>query len=142
MKRELLFQTLRFAVVGGAATLTNLLIAWAVWKTFNLHETAAVGIGFVVAFFVSYFGHRFFTFRKFGGIFRFFLLSVSMLGAFEILVFGLTTVGVRGFWAMFIPLAAVTLMTFVASKYAVFKGGSASSEATAVKLPCTPSQPL
>lgn len=124
MKRELLFQTLRFAAVGGAATLTNLLIAWMVWRVFNLHETVAVGIGFVVAFFVSYFGHRFFTFQKFGGIFRFFLLSVTMLGVYEIMVFGLTAVGVRGFWAMFIPLAAVTLMTFVMSKYAVFRGAA------------------
>ena len=125
MKRELLFQTLRFAAVGGAATLTNLLIAWTVWRLFGIHETVAVGIGFVVAFFVSYFGHRFFTFRKFGGILRFFLLSVTMLGAYETMVFGLTVVGVRGFLAMFIPLAVVTLMTFVASKYAVFKGRGA-----------------
>lgn len=128
MKRELLFQTLRFAAVGGAATLTNLLIAWMVWRVFNLHETVAVGIGFVVAFFVSYFGHRFFTFQKFGGIFKFFLLSVTMLGVYEIMVFGLTAIGVRGFWAMFIPLAAVTLMTFVMSKYAVFKGCSKQSK--------------
>ena len=128
MKRELLFQTLRFAAVGGAATLTNLLIAWMVWRVFNLHETVAVGIGFVVAFFVSYFGHRFFTFQKFGGIFKFFLLSVTMLGAYEIMVFGLTAIGVRGFWAMFIPLSVVTLMTFVVSKYAVFRGRSAPEQ--------------
>ena len=128
MKRELLFQTLRFAAVGGAATLTNLLIAWTVWRLFGIHETVAIGIGFVVAFFVSYFGHRFFTFQKFGGIFRFFLLSVTMLGAYEVMVYGLTVLGVRGFWAMFIPLAVVTLMTFVASKYAVFKGRGAQEQ--------------
>ena len=128
MTRELFFQTLRFAAVGVAATLTDLLVSWLLWKFLSLHETAAAAIGFAVAFWVSWFGHRYFTFRREGSPVRFFLVAVSMLGVRELMIWGLTALGVRGFWAMFIPLAAVTMLTFLASKYAVFKGSAAQKQ--------------
>ena len=122
IEKETLWQRMRFALVGGAATLTDLLVSWLSWKFLALHETAAAALGFAVAFWVSWFGHRFFTFRRTGSLWRFLALAASMLGLREAMIWGLTALGVRGFWAMFIPLAAVTMLTFVASKYAVFKG--------------------
>ena len=122
VERLLSFQATRFIIVGIAATLTDLCVSWLVWHIFAWHETLAAVIGFAVAFWVSYFGHRFFTFRTFGNPFQFFLLAVSMLGLREVMIYGLTAVGVRGFVALFIPLCVVTMITFVISKYKVFKG--------------------
>ena len=122
IKQLLSFQAARFVIVGVAATLTDLGVSWLVWKLFGVHETFSAVIGFAVAFWVSYFGHRFFTFRTFGNPFKFFLLAVSMLGLREAMILALTAMGVRGFVALFIPLCVVTLITFVISKYKVFKG--------------------
>lgn len=122
IERILSFQAARFIIVGVAATLTDLCVSWLVWRVFGLHETLAAVIGFAVAFWVSYFGHRFFTFRTFGNPFKFFLLAVSMLALREVMIFGLTMMDIRGFAALFIPLCAVTLITFIISKYKVFKG--------------------
>ena len=122
VERLLSFQAARFMIVGIAATLTDLGVSSLLLKIFGWHETLCAAISFAVAFWVSYFGHRFFTFRTFGNPFQFFLLAVSMLGLREVMVFGLTMVNIRGFVALFIPLCVVTLITFVISKYKVFKG--------------------
>ncbi|MBR5674986.1 MAG: GtrA family protein [Neisseriaceae bacterium] len=122
IKQLLSFQAARFVIVGVAATLTDLGVSTLLLKIFGWHETVCAAIGFAVAFWVSYFGHRFFTFRTFGNPFKFFLLAVSMLVLREVMIFGLTMINIRGFVALFIPLCAVTLITFVISKYRVFKG--------------------
>ena len=122
IKQLLSFQAARFVIVGVAATLTDLGVSTLLLKIFGWHETVCAAIGFAVAFWVSYLGHRFFTFRTFGNPFKFFLLAVSMLGLREAMILALTAMGVRGFVALFIPLCVVTLITFVISKYKVFKG--------------------
>lgn len=122
IERILSFQAARFIIVGIAATLTDLGVSTLLLKIFGWHETVCAAIGFAVAFWVSFFGHRFFTFRTFGNPFKFFLLAVSMLLLREIMIYSLTAIGVRGFMALFIPLCAVTLITFVVSKYKIFKG--------------------
>lgn len=122
VERLLSFQATRFIIVGIAATLTDLGVSSLLLKIFGWHETLCAAIGFAVAFWVSYFGHRFFTFRTFGNPFKFFLLAISMLALREVMILGLTMVNIRGFWALFIPLCAVTLVTFVISKYKIFSG--------------------
>ena len=121
IKQLLSFQAARFVIVGVAATLTDLGVSTLLLKIFGWHETVCAAIGFAVAFWVSYFGHRFFTFRTFGNPFKFFLLAVSMLGLREVMIYGLTAFDIRGFVALFIPLCAVTLITFAISKYGIFK---------------------
>ncbi|MBQ5429302.1 MAG: GtrA family protein [Neisseriaceae bacterium] len=121
IERILSFQAARFIIVGIAATLTDLGVSSLLLKIFGWHETLCAAIGFAVAFWVSYFGHRFFTFRTFGNPFKFFLLAVSMLALREVMIFGLTMMNIRGFVALFIPLCVVTLITFVISKYGIFK---------------------
>ncbi|MBR7003083.1 MAG: GtrA family protein [Neisseriaceae bacterium] len=121
LNRILNFQVARFVIVGVAATLTDLWVAWLIWRFFGLHETACAVIGFAVAFWVSFFGHRFFTFQKTGNPLKFLALAVSMLALREVMIYGLTLVGVRGFMALFIPLCTVTLITFFISKYQIFK---------------------
>lgn len=122
VERLLSFQAARFIIVGIAATLTDLGVSTLLLKIFGWHETVCAAIGFAVAFWVSFFGHRFFTFRTFGNPFKFFLLAVSMLLLREIMIYSLTAIGIRGFMALFIPLCAVTLITFVVSNYKIFKG--------------------
>lgn len=72
-------QLCRFAAVGGAATLTHMGIAaalistdlsWPVWLI-NL-------IAFAVAFWVSFFGHRYFTFQSAGSPLKF--LGAALAG--------------------------------------------------------------
>lgn len=116
------FQIILFAIVGGLATLTNFTVSWLIWKIFALHETIAVIIGYFLAFWVSYLGHRFITFQKHANPLKFFILSLSMLALYEVLILLLTNIFyIRGFWAILIPLLIVTSLTFIVSKYSIFK---------------------
>lgn len=115
-------QMIYFILVGGLATLSNFSVAWLTLKIFSLHETIAVIIGYFVAFWVSYIGHRFLTFQKAANPLKFLMLSLSMLALYEILILFFTNMlHIRGFWAIVIPLSVVTTLTFIISKYKVFK---------------------
>lgn len=106
-------QILRFAIVGGAATLTHMGVAgaligvgldWPVW----LVNLAA----FTVAFWVSFFGHRHFTFQAAGSPLRF--LGAALAGlAVNNLCLAVT------FWLTRHDLASIVLAA-IASPVAVF----------------------
>lgn len=117
-----LWQFARFVLVGGAATLTDLVVSIILLYGLNLHENVVTTGAFAIAFFVSYFGHRNFTFKKQGSALKFLLLSTLMLIIRNLLVALMLYMGLSGLPPLLIAMTAVMMLTFVASKYLVFKG--------------------
>ncbi len=113
----------RFVIVGGAATVADLAASIVLLYVFYLHENIVTTLAFLCAFFVSYLGHRNFTFKKSGSVLKFLLVSVSMLITRNVLVFLFMTVfGWHALKPLIISMALVMIITFLLSKYLVFKG--------------------
>ena len=121
-----IFEILRFVAVGGLATLTDLTVTLLIFFIVpGVHENIVTTCAFAVAFFVSYFGHRYFTFKQQGSIWRFLALSGSMLVLRNLLVFIMVTYWMRGLPPIIIAMALVTIITYLISKYGVFAGSRA-----------------
>lgn len=113
-------QIMRFGIVGGAATATHMAVAaalllsvtWPVWLT-NV-------IAFAVAFWISFFGHRHFTFKKAGSPARF--LGAAMTGLAVNNVFLFTVLWATGNELISVVLAAVAapVAVFTISRVWVF----------------------
>lgn len=85
--RTELFRILRFGIVGGGATVTHIAVAnLANWL--QVTPWLAFLLGFVVAFGVSYLGHRHFTFghESKGSLAKFFIVAVLGLGVGELVL--------------------------------------------------------
>ena len=116
------WQILRFGLVGGAATLTDLSVSVFLLYVLHLHENAVTTLAFAVAFVVSYCGHRSFTFHKAGSALRFLGVALSMLVLRNLIVALLLSMGLSGLLPLIIAMALVTVLTYMASKTLVFKG--------------------
>lgn len=114
-------QIMRFGIVGGAATATHMAVAaallsatvpWPVWLI-NV-------IAFAVAFWVSFFGHRHFTFKRKGSPVRF--LGAAMAGLAVNNVFLLAVLWVTGNEMLSVVLAAAAapVAVFAISRLWVF----------------------
>lgn len=115
-----LFELIRFAITGGLATFVDLGVsALLVYKT-SLHENFITSIAFIVAFWVSYFGHRYFTFKKRGNPFSFFVLAITTLIIRNVIVFLLVLADIRGLVALVIACFVVTAITYCVAKYKIF----------------------
>lgn len=117
-----IFELLRFVFIGSLATLTDLCVTLLLFFLVpGIHENVVTTATFCTAFFVSYYGHRYVTFRQSGSMLRFFLLSGSMLLLRNILVFIFVTYWMRGLIPIITAMALVTVITYLISKYKVFK---------------------
>ncbi|WP_227367885.1 GtrA family protein [Halomonas sp. M20] len=113
---------LRFGGVGGLATLVHLSVAGlALWLWPNTSPFLANLVAFLVAFQVSFWGHRRFTFRKAGRGDRFFVLALAgfalnngVLGAL------IASTPVDGFLAIVIATFTVPLLMYVAARFWAF----------------------
>ena len=121
-------QVLRFAGVGGIATLTHYGVAVGLVYVLALHpELANVG-GFLVAFGVSFIGHWCWTFRDQPSRFRFALPAFFLVaGGFFLLnafLFHLLLARseMRFELALLMVQALIVVLTFLAGKYWVFAG--------------------
>ncbi len=125
----LLRQVLRFAVVGMGATLTHAAVFWLGFALGGLHHVPANILAFLVAFEVSYFGHRRWSFaggrRETGRRWR--LLAVSLLGLGLNLAWGALAFELWGGMALFLALqiGVTPGLVFVLSRLWVFKAGGA-----------------
>ncbi len=116
-----IYELLRFVLVGGLATLTDLTVTVIIFFCWPwLHENLVTTAAFATAFFVSFFGHRYVTFRQHGSMFRFFVLQASMLMLRNLLVLLMVTFWMRGLIPIITSMAVVTLITYFISKYKVF----------------------
>ncbi|WP_090936053.1 GtrA family protein [Azotobacter beijerinckii] len=116
----------RFAVVGIAATLAHMLIAWILTELMRLPPLLANLMAFLTAFAVSFTGHYYWTFRRVGSlqraIKRLFLISLS---AFFVNTLLLATL-IEGGWmsdssAVVLAAGVVPAISFLASRFWGFK---------------------
>lgn len=123
LKKGGIFEILRFVIVGGLATLVDLSVTFALVYIANMgtRENIVTTLAFCIAFFVSYFGHRFFTFHKNGSVIKFLALALSTLVLRNIIVWLLTTYVMRGIVPLILAMALVTVITYIVSKFGIFK---------------------
>ena len=109
------FELIRFVIVGGMSTVLVFTTA--------LNANFITTIAFLTAFLVSFFGHRYFTFKRKGSILSFFALAVSTLILRNIFVwFMLHILNLSNYPALIIAMVLVTGITYFVAKFKVFKG--------------------
>jgi len=119
-------QLFRFGLVGGIAAATHFCLVILLVNKFNLLPLIANIFAFFIAFFVSLFGHQYWTFHTSNvtlstSVWRFFTVAGLGLLFNECLFFLLLTV-LHLYYplALFIVLLIVPPVTFICSKYWVF----------------------
>ncbi|WP_136067486.1 GtrA family protein [Modicisalibacter radicis] len=119
---EELTTLVRFGGVGVFATLVHLAVAAAVfWFWASISPFLANVLAFLVAFQVSLWGHRRFTFRRRGHSGRFFLVAVAGFAANNgILASLLATTSISGLSAVAISTLLVPLVMFLAARLWAF----------------------
>ncbi len=115
------FELIRFVIVGGLATVVDLVMTTVLVFTTSFHENLITSIAFITAFWVSFFGHRYFTFKAKGSPVAFFALALSTLAIRNLIVYLLVLANIRGFTALIIAMAVVTVITYVVAKFKIFK---------------------
>ncbi|OAL57874.1 hypothetical protein A6R74_11715 [Halomonas sp. ALS9] len=116
------FRLFRFLIVGGAATSTHMLVAALLFAYFNNPSPYGINaVAFLVAFLVSFYGHRHITFQTRGSIRRFFLVAVGGFLANNAILTGGLALGMDGLVAVIIATACVPVLTYLASSLWAFK---------------------
>lgn len=111
----------RFGVIGLVATAVHLIAASACVVVGEVQELPANILAFCIAFPVSYFGHRYFTFRTAGSVMRFLMVSgASFVANNTILVALLELLQLEGVYAITAALVLTPIMVFLLSRYWVF----------------------
>ncbi|MGN0894585.1 MAG: GtrA family protein [Succinivibrio sp.] len=114
-------ELVRFVIVGGLATLTDLLLTTLMFFVTSFSPNAITTIAFVLAFFVSFFGHRFFTFKKSGNPIHFLVLALCTLGIRNALVWlFIYILDMHAYVSLILACALVTLITYFVSKFMIF----------------------
>lgn len=112
---------IRFSVIGLLATLVHLGIAAIVLTCMNEALFLANLLAFIVAVNVSFFGHRFFSFRRNGNFSRFFIITLSGFAFNNIILSGLVYFELtEGLLAITISTLCVPFMVFLLSRFWVF----------------------
>ncbi|MDR6679298.1 GtrA family protein [Pseudomonas oryzihabitans] len=112
---------LRFALVGAVATLVHMTVAalllglWG-WPAYGANLGA-----FLVAFGVSYLGHRHVTFARAGSPWRFLLVALGGFGLNNLLLTGLLACDVPALAALLVATALVPVCSYLLSSWWVFK---------------------
>ena len=117
-----LWELMRFVIVGGAATAVDLSITIVMELFTNFSENVITTTAFLCAFWVSYFGHRYITFKKAGNMGAFFALAISTLLLRNVIVYLLVKYVVSGLPALIVAMAVVTIITYIIAKFKIFKG--------------------
>lgn len=117
------FELVRFVIVGGLATLVDLAVTTLLVFTTGFNANIITTVAFLTAFFVSFFGHRYFTFKKNGSMLSFLILAVSTLILRNIFVWVLQHIlNVGVYPSLIAAMILVTAITYFVAKFKVFKG--------------------
>lgn len=113
----------RFGLVGGVATVVHLAVAATLSATWPALSEFVVNVcGFLVAFQISFIGHRRLTFRRRGSARRFFLLALLGFALNNgVLASLLAVTAIRGFWAIAIATLTVPIITYIGSRLWAFR---------------------
>lgn len=121
MKRSLVW----FVLVGVTAALTHMGVF--AWAQPHLWPEVANALGFIVAFFVSFAGHRLLSFSDAGttvaqSFTRFMATALAGFAANEVVFIALLRgLDVPGLLALFVALVVAAGQTFVLSRYWAFR---------------------
>ena len=77
-------------------------------------------LAFAVAFWFSFFGHRYITFQKQGAASKFLLVALFSLAVRNLILSGLLFAGLSGLLPVVIATLTVTVLTYVLSRIWVF----------------------
>ncbi|MGY3943289.1 GtrA family protein [Aeromonas tecta] len=121
ISREEFWRLVRFGFVGGGATLVDLGTSIALFRTWpTISEHLVTTLAFAVAFWFSFFGHRYITFQKQGAASKFLLVALFSLVVRNLLLSGLLFAGLSGLLPVVIAALAVTVLTYILSRIWVF----------------------
>lgn len=123
---DLLAQAARFGIVGLAATLVHLAVAWLAHHLAGLVPLAANTLGFLSAFAFSYLGHFYWTFGQRTGhpvrLPRFLVVSATGFALTNLITWVTTSFAGASFdLALVIILVAVPLTTWTLSRLWAFR---------------------
>ncbi len=127
LTNKLFLQIMRFVIVGGTAALVNFLVVVYFVEIQSLRPLTANIIAFMLAFQVSYFGHRLWTFNESSvehrtAIPRLLLIAISNFFANEGLFYVFLNIfHLQYMLALFCTLAILPAYTFTVSKLWVFR---------------------
>lgn len=112
----------RFFIVGGAATATHLLIVALVFAFFaSPSPYSANVIAFLGAFLVSFYGHRYITFRTQGSMRRFLLVAIGGFLANNTILTLCLALSLGDLASVAIATVCVPILTYLASSLWAFK---------------------
>ncbi|MDQ1883112.1 GtrA family protein [Aeromonas salmonicida] len=121
ISREEFWRLFRFGLVGGGATLVDLGTSIALFHTWHaISEHWVTTIAFMIAFWFSFFGHRYITFQKQGAIGKFLLVALFSLAVRNLILSGLLFAGLSGLLPVVIATLTVTVLTYILSRVWVF----------------------
>ncbi|AIT09457.1 polysaccharide biosynthesis protein GtrA [Candidatus Francisella endociliophora] len=116
-----------FLIVGILASITNFVIVWILVELGVFNPLIANFFAFLIAFNVSYFGHRFLTFstttqsHKKAATQFFINVMIGLILNESIYYILLHLLHIQYLLALFITMAIVAVYTFVVSKFLIFK---------------------
>ena len=112
---------LRFALVGAVATLVHMAVASLLLSLWSWPAYGANLGAFLVAFGVSYLGHRHLTFARAGSPWRFLLVALAGFGLNNLLLTGLLACGLPALAALLVATALVPVFSYLLSSLWVFR---------------------
>ncbi|EOD56836.1 GtrA family protein [Aeromonas molluscorum] len=121
ISRDEFWRLVRFGFVGGGATLVDLGSSFALFHSWpGINEHVVTTLAFSVAFWFSFFGHRYITFQKQGAVGKFLLVALFSLVVRNLILSGLLFAGLSGLLPVVIATLTVTMLTYVLSRIWVF----------------------
>ena len=121
ISREEFWRLFRFGLVGGGATQIDLgTSTLMLWRWPHLAENLVSSSAFFVAFWFSFFGHRYITFQKHGAVGKFLMVALFSLAVRNVLLLALLWIGLSGLLPIVIATLAVTILTYLLSRVWVF----------------------
>lgn len=119
-------QIIKFAVVGGLATLIHYLVAVLCIELLLLPALLANAVAYITAVGCSYFGHTFFTFQaqhSTQSAIKFIIVSLSAFALSQAILQTLTIYSTLGHrFILLIVVFSIPAFSFVLNKYWVYKG--------------------
>lgn len=127
-KNQHCIQAGRFLISGLLATVMHLLVYWVCITSFTLPVTPASGVGFSVAFIVSFSMQKFWTFQNSSmakterQLLYFFVMQITLLLMNMVGVYILVEMrGVAPMLGQFFILVFTAFVSFMISKFVIFK---------------------
>lgn len=113
---------LRFLVIGGAATAIHLTVAASLFSLrFGISPYLVNLIAFLVAFVVSFYGHRHVTFKTHGSMRRFFVVAIGGFFVNSLILMLCLKLSLGAMLSVAIATLCVPVLTYLASSLWAFK---------------------